>query len=93
MESANLTKLYRKIIGLNWSLNSELGAYRVEQDVGGLKITVDHRRVGAVEEGEALGRTDCNLHPCHPWEGAIDTCRRLGCFRLVSSSTLINKHE
>ena len=30
----------------NWEL-----AYRVEQDVGGLEVAVDHRRVGVVEEG------------------------------------------
>jgi hypothetical protein len=83
-------KVRRKTIGLKWSLNSELVAYR---DVGGLEVMVDHGRVGAVEEGEALGRADCNLHPCHPWEGAIATCRRLGCFRLFSSSTFINMHK
>lgn len=47
--------------------------YRVNQDVGGLEIAVDHWRVGVVEEGEALGRTDGDLHPCHPRERAINT--------------------
>ena len=48
-------------------------AYRVEQDVGGLKVAVDHRGVGVVEKGKALGCTDSDLHPCHPRERAINT--------------------
>ena len=49
-------------------------AYRVEQDVGGLEVAVDHRRVGVVEEGEALGGAHGDLHPRHPREGAVDAC-------------------
>ena len=48
-------------------------AYRVEQDVRGLKVAVDHMGVGVVEKGKALGCTDCDLHPRHPWETATDT--------------------
>ena len=51
-------------------------AYRVEQDVGGLEVAVDHRRVGIVEKGKALGRDDSDLHPCHPQEGTICTLRK-----------------
>ena len=48
--------------------------HRVEQDVGGLEVAVDHRRVGVVEEGEALGGAHGDLHPRHPREGAVDAC-------------------
>ena len=76
----------------NWEL-----AYRVEQDVGGLEVAVDHRRVGVVEEGEALGRADGDLHPRHPWEGAVDTCseKDVPCEFSVSSPALTKccKHE
>jgi hypothetical protein len=57
----------------NYIYSYEL-AYRVEQDVGGLEVAVDHLRVSVVEEGEALGRADGDLHPRHPWEGAVGTC-------------------
>jgi hypothetical protein len=65
-------------------------AYRVEQDVGGLEVAVDHRRVGVVEEGEALGRAHGDLHPRHPREGAVDACseKDVSC-EFVSSSALM----
>jgi hypothetical protein len=49
-------------------------AHRVQQDVGGLEVAVDDRRVGVVEEGEALGRAHGDLHPRHPWHGPVETC-------------------
>uniref|UniRef100_A0A8R7UJY0 Secreted protein n=1 Tax=Triticum urartu TaxID=4572 RepID=A0A8R7UJY0_TRIUA len=61
----------------NWSKAKESlklrEAYQVEQDVGGLEVAVDHRRVGIMEKGKALGRADSDLHPCHPRERAIGT--------------------
>ena len=49
-------------------------AHLVKQDVGGLEVPVDHRRVCVVEEGEAPGRADGDLHPPRPWHGAVETC-------------------
>jgi len=66
-------------------------AYRVEQDVGGLEVAVDHRRVGVVEEGEALGGAHGDLHPRHPREAAVDACseKDVSC-EFVSSPALTN---
>jgi len=64
-------------------------AHRVEQDVGGLEVAVDDRRVGVVEEGEALGGAGGDLHPPHPRHGAVETCTQ-HVDQLRVSSLLIN---
>ena len=37
------------------------GTHRVEQDVGGLEVTVDHRLLCVVEERQALRGAYCNV--------------------------------
>jgi hypothetical protein len=40
--------------------------YRIEKDIGRLEIAVDDLGLVAVEEGEALGRPERDLHPQVP---------------------------
>ena len=62
-------------------------AHRVEKDVGGLEVAVDDRRVGVVEEGEALGGAGGDLHPPHPRHGAVETCTQHVSFGSASCSS------
>lgn len=59
--------------GINWREQID-GTYRVEQNVGGLEVAVDHRRLGFVQERQPLGGADGDLEPRRPWQGRKQVC-------------------
>lgn len=77
----------------NYEMTGLIGqlTHRVEQDVGCFEVAVDDRRVGAVEEGEALGSADGDLHPRHPRHGTVDASEEV-LLQAAGSHELVRQH-
>ena len=89
--SASAAKRIRRIFTLGVDGGSV--SHLVKQDVGGLEVPVDHRRVRVVEEGEAPGRADGDLHPPRPWHGAVETCTHAVSTTLRQTKAILNKYD
>ena len=53
----------------------EMGFYRVEENVGGLEVAVDHGLLGDVEERQPFRGADGDVQPGRPRQHGGDICK------------------